>query len=90
MCTNCSCSTVDLQAAPQTTAESIVATYNVTGMTCGHCAGTVTDKLRQLDDVTSVDVDLSTGAVTVHSDKPVDDNKIHDAIKEAGYTVTPV
>ncbi|GAB2637203.1 heavy-metal-associated domain-containing protein [Kribbella swartbergensis] len=89
MCTDCSCGTVDIQAAPQTSDESVVATYNVTGMTCGHCAGTVTGKLQQLDGVTSVDVDLATGAVTVHSDKPVEADKVHAAIEEAGYTLTP-
>ena len=29
MCTNCNCSTVDVQATPQASDQTIVATYNV-------------------------------------------------------------
>jgi copper chaperone CopZ len=89
MCTDCSCSTVNIQATPEVTEDTIVATFNVTGMTCGGCAGTVTDKLSQLDDVSSVDVDITTGAVTVHSSKPLDDNHVRAAIEDAGYAATP-
>jgi copper chaperone len=90
MCTDCSCSTVNIQDAPEAADGAIVATYNVTGMTCGHCASTVNDKLSQLDEVTSVDIDVTTGAVTVHSSKPLDDNHVRTAIEDAGYAVTPV
>lgn len=33
-------------------------TYQVRGMTCGHCAGAVTNELKALDTVTGVTVDV--------------------------------
>jgi copper chaperone len=89
MCTDCSCSTVNIEATPQTDGAAIVATYNVTGMTCGHCAATVTAKINQLDDVTSVDVDIATGGVTVHSRTPLDDHQVRAAIEDAGFALDP-
>jgi len=61
--------------------------YSVTGMTCGHCAGAVTDELKALDGVTAVDVELVTGGtstVTVTSEAPLDAATVADALDEAG------
>ncbi|NJC68481.1 heavy-metal-associated domain-containing protein [Planosporangium thailandense] len=63
------------------------ATYTVSGMTCGHCVNAVTSEISQLDGVTDVNVDLSTGAVTVTSDAPLDDAAVAAAVDEAGYEV---
>lgn len=63
-------------------------TYIVEGMTCGSCAGKVTDKVEQIPGVTDVDVDLSTGGVTLSTDAPVSDETVKQAIEEAGYKVT--
>ncbi len=46
---------------------SVTATFTVTGMTCGHCVQAVTDEITALDGVEKVDVELSSGAVTVVS-----------------------
>jgi len=64
-----------------------VQTYQVTGMTCGHCVGAVTQELSGLDGVTSVDVDLKTGEVTVDSQTPLEIDKVREATEEAGYTL---
>ena len=42
-------------------------TYTVTGMTCGHCVNSVKTEIGKIDGVTSVDVDLASGAVRVDS-----------------------
>jgi copper chaperone len=60
-------------------------TWTVTGMTCGHCAASVTEELLEVDGVQSVDVDVPTGAVTVHSEGPVDRAEVEAAVREAGY-----
>ncbi len=52
------------------------ATYTVVGMTCGHCVSAVTEEVTQVPGVTSVDVDLATGRLTVTSDAPVDDDDV--------------
>ncbi len=64
------------------------ASYLVTGVTCGHCVASVTEEITKIDGVTAVAVDLPTGAVTVTSDRPVDDSQIRAAIEEAGYQLT--
>lgn len=65
-------------------------TITVTGMTCGHCAASVTEELTAVDGVTSVDVDLVAGGdspVTITSDGPLDDAAVAAAVDEAGYAV---
>jgi copper ion binding protein len=60
-------------------------TYTVTGMTCGHCVASVTEEIGEIAGVTGVVVDLPTGAVTVTSDRPVEDTDVRAAVEEAGY-----
>ena len=59
--------------------------YTVVGMTCGHCVTAVTEEVSQLPGVTAVDVDLTSGGLTVTSDAPVDDSAVLAAVEEAGY-----
>lgn len=63
-------------------------TFTVTGMTCGHCVAAVTEEVAKLDNVTNVEIDLASGAVTVESDGPVDSAALAAAVDEAGYEVT--
>ena len=63
------------------------ATYTVVGMTCGHCVNAVTEEVSQLPGVTGVDVDLTSGGVTVISEAPVDESAVRAAVEEAGYEV---
>jgi len=60
-------------------------TYTVTGMTCGHCVGSVSREISALPGVQGVEVDLATGAVTVTSEAPLDPGAVRTAIAEAGY-----
>jgi copper chaperone CopZ len=60
-------------------------TYQVKGMTCGHCAGAVSGEIGQLDGVTGVEVDLATGAVAVTSAAPLERAAVAAAVDEAGY-----
>lgn len=62
-------------------------TYTVTGMTCGHCVSSVSAEVGAITGVTDVDVDLTTGCVTVTSDEPVATAKIREAVEEAGYSL---
>ncbi len=61
--------------------------FTVLGMTCGHCVAAVTEEVSKLDDVGRVEIDLATGAVTVHSNGPVDPIEFAAAVDEAGYEV---
>jgi copper chaperone len=66
-----------------------VTTFRVSGMTCEHCVKAVTDEVRRIEGVTSVDVDLPTGTVAVAADGPVDHDAFAAAVDEAGYEVAP-
>ena len=58
-------------------------TYTVTGMTCGHCVSAVKEEVLSIPGVTGVDLDLG-GAMTVHSEAPVDFDRVVEAVYEAG------
>jgi copper chaperone len=66
----------------------IETTYTVTGMTCGHCATSVSEEVGAIDGVTDVAVDVPTGRVTVISDKQLGSDSVRAAVEEAGYQLT--
>lgn len=68
---------------------SVTSTYRVTGMTCGHCVKAVTDEITALDGVERVDVELSSGAVTVVSSEALTQDAVAAAVDEAGYALAP-
>ncbi len=63
--------------------------YTVTGMTCGHCVGSVTEEVGQVPGVTGVEVDLASGVVTVTAAGLVDGAAVAAAVEEAGYALAP-
>lgn len=60
-------------------------TFQVKGMTCGHCVNAVTQEVSAVDGVESVDVDLDSGQVSVTSSAPLDEAAVRAAVDEAGY-----
>lgn len=62
-------------------------TYQVQGMTCGHCVHAVSTEVGGLPGVQKVDVDLATGEVTVTSDGELDRDAVRAAVDEAGYVL---
>ncbi|MET8028904.1 heavy-metal-associated domain-containing protein [Streptomyces avermitilis] len=60
--------------------------YTVTGMSCEHCAASITEEVSEVPGVTEVVVDLATNTVTVHGAE-LDDEQVRAAIVEAGYGV---
>jgi copper ion binding protein len=61
--------------------------YTVRGMTCDHCAGSVTAEITKIPGVTGVQVDVAAGRVTVESAQPVSADAVSEAVEEAGYEV---
>jgi copper ion binding protein len=59
--------------------------YQVVGMTCGHCVAAVEREVGALQGVTGVTVDLATGGVVVTSTRPLGADEMAAAIDEAGY-----
>ncbi|MGW0806255.1 heavy-metal-associated domain-containing protein [Nonomuraea sp. NPDC002799] len=66
---------------------SATTTYTVQGMTCGHCVSSVKEEVGEVAGVTSVEVDLASGLLTVIGDGPVDSSAVTAAVEEAGYEV---
>ncbi|GAA2699004.1 MULTISPECIES: heavy-metal-associated domain-containing protein [Actinoplanes] len=64
---------------------TVTSTYTVKGMTCSHCVNAVTEELTALPGVAGVQVDLSSGGVTVTSEAPLADDAVRAAVDEAGY-----
>ncbi|MHC0430975.1 heavy-metal-associated domain-containing protein [Streptomyces sp. O3] len=60
--------------------------YDVTGMTCEHCAASIREEVSEVPGVSEVVVDLAANTVTVHGDA-LDDARVRAAIVEAGYGV---
>ncbi len=59
--------------------------FQVNDMTCGHCAGAVTQAVKTVDPQAEVKVDLASGRVEVQSQQ--DHAAIAHAIQEEGYEV---
>ena len=64
---------------------SQTSTHTVTGMTCGHCVSSVTEEVREIPGVETVEVLLETGTVTITSAEPIDEAAVRAAVEEAGY-----
>ncbi|KAA1421506.1 cation-transporting ATPase [Nocardioides humilatus] len=62
-------------------------TWQVTGMTCGHCAASVSEEIREIPGVEDVQVTVETGAVVVTSAAPLERSAVDAAVAEAGYTL---
>ena len=59
-------------------------TFEVTGMTCGHCVMTVTEAISTVPGVSGVQVDLASGR-TVVTGSEVDGSAVADAVAAVGY-----
>jgi copper chaperone len=60
-------------------------TFQVTGMTCGHCEKAVTRAVKQLDPAAEVTIDRAQNRVDVQSNQPHE--ALAKAIEEEGYQV---
>lgn len=56
--------TASIPAASDSSAGGSSSSYQVTGLTCGHCAKSVTQALQALPQVDDVQVDLDAGGVS--------------------------
>ena len=93
--TGCACcapapATDHTAPAERTTSSRSAVTYQVEGMTCGHCASSVTEELTTVDGVSAVHVDLVAGGistVTVTADRALSVEAVRAAVEAAGYTL---
>ena len=65
--------------------SDIRTTYQVEGMTCGHCIAAVTHEVKAVPGVSDVSVDITTGRVIVTSTRALERAEVAAAVDEAGY-----
>src|SRR3712207_6320349 len=63
------------------------ASYTVVGMTCGHCVNAVTEEVSAVPGVTAVDVDLTTGGLTVTGTEAVRSEEHTSELQSRQYFV---
>lgn len=64
-------------------------TFEVKGMTCGHCVGAITKAVKAVDPGATVQIDLATHRVTIDP-ADADAAQLSEALKNAGYTPVAV
>jgi copper ion binding protein len=64
-------------------------TFQIDGMTCGHCVHAIRTEIGALPGVSDVTVDLASGMATVTAVAPVDRADVAAAVDEAGYRLVP-
>ena len=67
------------------TPASITTVYQVSGMSCGHCEGSVSGEISGIAGVSSVQAVAATGEVTVVSTAPLGEEAVRAAVDEAGF-----
>jgi copper chaperone CopZ len=72
-------------SAQTDTQGSVTTVYKVSGMSCGHCEGSVSGEISEIAGVSSVKAVASTGEVTVVSEAPLDEEAVLAAVDEAGF-----
>ncbi len=64
------------------------AVLTLLGMSCPLCSNNVDGRLKKVDGVKAVDIDLETGKVTVQFGQPAPTREqLETAVKEAGFTL---
>jgi copper chaperone CopZ len=62
-------------------------TFEIKGMTCGHCEGRVTKEILTIPGVTEVIASSEKANVTVESDAEISQESIEVAVQRAGYSL---
>lgn len=71
--------------------QTLTKTFDVTGMSCGHCENAIREEVTELKGVSNINVDAKTGLleVTFEAGSEASDAEIIAAVDEAGYAATP-
>jgi copper chaperone len=62
---------------------------HVPDMTCGHCVGTVTKAVQEVDRGARIRIDLDRHRVEIEPGPGASADRLVEAIREAGYTPEP-
>ena len=79
---------VDSSAASLGNVNTVTSHFNVTGMTCASCSGSITNALEALPGVNAVVVSLLTNQAVVTHEGLLDAQQIIDTISDCGFEAT--
>lgn len=65
-------------------------TLKIEGMTCGHCANSVTNALNKLEGASEIEVNPQSGEAKLLIDAAVADSDLAKAVDDAGYKLVSV
>ncbi|MFH9238440.1 heavy-metal-associated domain-containing protein [Streptomyces anulatus] len=82
---SCHDGAADVQIEETGQTGTVTTVYQVKGMTCGHCEGSISEEVSGIAGVTSVAAVAATGLVTVTSKAPLAEDAVRAAVDEAGY-----
>lgn len=64
-------------------------TILIEGMSCGHCVKAVEDALKELDNISKVNVDLANNKAEIEGEN-LEEGILKETIDEAGYKVIEI
>ena len=70
--------------------KTMTKTMKIEGMMCGHCEAHVTKAVKEAFGVEDVVSSHEKGTTVIHAPEKLDEDKIREVIKEAGYEVTGI
>lgn len=63
-------------------------TYIVEGMSCASCAAHIEDSLKQVDNLSDVNVNLATSKLTLSREEGIDRTEVEKIVEKLGYKLT--
>lgn len=72
--------------------ETLMSTtsYQVTGMTCGHCEMSIREEVGTIAGVQDIEVSAQTGRLVITAEQELDDAVVLAAVDEAGYSAVRI
>ena len=65
-------------------------TYIVEGMSCASCAAHIEESLKQVDDLSDVNVNFATSKLTLSRGEGIDRTEVEKIVEKSGYKLTYV
>ena len=65
-------------------------TYLIEGMSCASCAAHIEDSLKQVDDLSDVNVNFATSKLTLSRGEGIDRTEVEKIVEKSGYKLTYV
>ncbi len=65
----------------------MIKTFEIKGMTCGHCEGRVTTEILAIPGVTKVIASAEKANATIESDSEISQDSVELALQKAGFSL---